>query len=104
MLPSGLTLHRQEPLPLSKKILILALLSWKTLKKCLLFDAVISSQSEPFPGWVDNFNGPLALLAAGSKGFLRISFGDPDIIQDLVPVDFCIQLLLIAAWYQAVSG
>jgi fatty acyl-CoA reductase len=59
---------------------------------------------EPFPGWVDNFNGPVGLLIAGGKGFLRKSFGDPNVISDYMPVDVCIKFMLIASWYKAVYG
>lgn len=29
---------------------------------------VISTLSEPMPGWIDNFNGPVGLLVASGKG------------------------------------
>jgi fatty acyl-CoA reductase len=59
---------------------------------------------EPFPGWVDNFNGPAGIMVAGGKGILRISYADPNAIADYVPVDVCTKFMLIAAWYKAVSG
>jgi fatty acyl-CoA reductase len=31
-----------------------------------------ASVSEPFPGWIDNFNGPTGLFQAQSMGILRL--------------------------------
>jgi hypothetical protein len=73
-------------------------------QKHLLFDAVISSLYEPFPGWVDNFNGPVGLMIAGGKGFLRTSYADPKARGDYMPVDVCIQFMIIASWYKSVCG
>jgi fatty acyl-CoA reductase len=70
---------------------------------CFLFYAVISTLSEPFPGWVDNFNGPVGLMVAGGKGLIRTAFSDPNITSDYVPVDVCIQFMLLAAWCKAVG-
>jgi len=68
-----------------------------------LFHAVISTWTEPFPGWIDNFNGPFGLMIAGGKGFLRTAFADPNVEPDYIPVDICIQFLLLATWYKAVG-
>jgi fatty acyl-CoA reductase len=70
---------------------------------CLLFDAVISTMVEPFPGWIDNFNGPVGLMVAGGKGFIRTALSDPNIVADYMPVDICIQFMLLAAWQKAIS-
>jgi len=68
-----------------------------------LFHAVASSWNEPFPGWVDNFNGPFGLLIAGGKGIVRTLFADPNAAPDYIPIDICIQFLLLAAWCKAVG-
>uniref|UniRef100_A0A1I8FAQ0 Fatty acyl-CoA reductase n=1 Tax=Macrostomum lignano TaxID=282301 RepID=A0A1I8FAQ0_9PLAT len=34
---------------------------------------------DPFPGWVDNFNGPTGLFAAVGKGMMRIMHGGPQL-------------------------
>jgi fatty acyl-CoA reductase len=80
------------------------MLSARIENKYLLFDTVTSSMTEPFPGWVDNFNGPVGLLIAGGKGFIRITYGDPNVIEDYMPVDVCIKVMLIAAWQKGVIG
>jgi fatty acyl-CoA reductase len=69
----------------------------------LLFYAVVSTLCEPFPGWIDNFNGPFGLMVAGFKGIFRKVFADPNATLDYVPVDLCIQFMLLAAWHKAVS-
>jgi fatty acyl-CoA reductase len=68
-----------------------------------LFYAVISTWTEPFPGWIDNFNGPVGLMIASGKGFVRTTFADPNTTADYVPIDTCIQFMLLAAWCKAVG-
>jgi fatty acyl-CoA reductase len=68
-----------------------------------LFDAVISSLTESFPGWTDNFNGPVGLMVATGKGFVRTTFADPNAKTDYIPVDMCIQFMILAAWWKAVG-
>jgi len=69
---------------------------------CHLFHAVISTWTEPFPGWTDNFNGPVSLMVGGSKSSVRTLFADPNTTADYVPIDMCIQFMLLAAWCKAV--
>ena len=66
-----------------------------------LFHAVIHSWTEPFPGWIDNFNGTVNLMVASGKGIVRTVFADPNIKPDYIPVDICIQFMLLAAWCKA---
>jgi hypothetical protein len=68
-----------------------------------LFCAVISTWTEPFSGWIDNFNGPVGLMVGIGKGFIRTVFGDPDATGDCIPADICIQFMLLAAWCKAVG-
>jgi fatty acyl-CoA reductase len=58
---------------------------------------------DPFPGWVDNFNGPVGLHVAVGKGIIRTAFADPNTKSDYFPVDLCIQYMLLVAWYKAVG-
>lgn len=62
---------------------------------------VISSMKEPFPGWIDNFNGPVGLLVGSGIGITRTMHCDPDNIADFTPVDICIKAMIIAAWKRA---
>jgi fatty acyl-CoA reductase len=68
-----------------------------------LFHAVTSTWNEPFPGWTDNFNGPIGLIVASGKGFYRTMLADPNAKIDFIPVDICIQFMLLAAWCKAVG-
>lgn len=62
---------------------------------------VISSMKEPFPGWIDNFNGPVGLLVGSGLGITRTMYCNPDNIADFTPVDICIKAMIIAAWKRA---
>uniref|UniRef100_A0A1A9WVE3 Fatty acyl-CoA reductase n=1 Tax=Glossina brevipalpis TaxID=37001 RepID=A0A1A9WVE3_9MUSC len=59
---------------------------------------VVSSIFEPVPGWIDNFNGPIGLLIACGLGILRTSHANPNVRADIVPVDVCVQGLILAAY------
>ncbi|XP_075898696.1 fatty acyl-CoA reductase 1 isoform X3 [Nelusetta ayraudi] len=58
-----------------------------------------ASWKEPFPGWIDNFNGPSGIFIAAGKGILRTMRAANDAVADLVPVDVVINMTLAAAWY-----
>lgn len=57
---------------------------------------------EPFPGWVDNLNGPSGLIIAAGKGLLRSIKATPMAVADLIPVDTVVNLTLAVGWYTAV--
>ncbi|XP_073831837.1 fatty acyl-CoA reductase wat-like [Musca autumnalis] len=59
---------------------------------------VISSYEEPMPGWVDNINGPIGMLVASGTGLMRTSYGNPNTVPDVIPVDMCATSLLVAAF------
>ncbi|XP_072341422.1 fatty acyl-CoA reductase 1 isoform X3 [Scyliorhinus torazame] len=60
-----------------------------------------ASWQEPFPGWIDNFNGPSGLFIAAGKGILRTMRATNDAVADLIPVDVVVNLTLAAGWYTA---
>jgi fatty acyl-CoA reductase len=64
---------------------------------------VISTLNDPFPGWIDNFNGPVGLLIGGGKGVLRVVLAKPNAVQDYMPVDIAIKIMCVAAWEKARS-
>ncbi len=53
-----------------------------------------ASWREPFPGWIDNFNGPTALFAAIGKGILRTMLGNFNSTADIIPVDIPVNLMV----------
>lgn len=58
-----------------------------------------ASWREPFPGWIDNFNGPTALFAAIGKGILRTMIGEFNCTADIIPVDIPVNMMIVAGWY-----
>lgn len=61
-----------------------------------------ASWKEPFPGWIDNFNGPSGLFIAAGKGILRTMRASNNAVADLIPVDVVVNATLASAWYSAV--
>jgi fatty acyl-CoA reductase len=70
----------------------------------LFSSTVISTLNDPFPGWVENFNGPVGILVGAGKGVLRVVFGRPNAVMDYMPVDIAVKIMCIAAWEKARSG
>ncbi|XP_076114354.1 fatty acyl-CoA reductase 1-like isoform X1 [Mytilus galloprovincialis] len=61
-----------------------------------------ASWKEPFPGWIDNFNGPSGLYVAAGKGILRYMNCDAMGVADIIPVDIPVNMMITMAWYTAV--
>ncbi|XP_045770103.1 putative fatty acyl-CoA reductase CG5065 [Maniola jurtina] len=64
---------------------------------------VISSLRHPYPGWIENLNGPSGVVAAAGKGLLHVFCRKPNARADLLPVDIAIDTLLAVAWETAVD-
>nr|XP_023018626.1 putative fatty acyl-CoA reductase CG5065 [Leptinotarsa decemlineata] len=56
---------------------------------------------EPVVGWIDNFNGPVALNIAAAKGIMNTSYCDMNVRQDYVYVDNLVKAMLVASWKMA---
>ncbi|PSN51392.1 hypothetical protein C0J52_04435, partial [Blattella germanica] len=52
----------------------------------------------PSCGWIDNYNGPTALMLYILKGILRVMHIDEQAIADLVPCDMTVNALIACAW------
>uniref|UniRef100_A0A0A9WQG7 Fatty acyl-CoA reductase n=1 Tax=Lygus hesperus TaxID=30085 RepID=A0A0A9WQG7_LYGHE len=59
---------------------------------------VIPTWLEPLQGWTDNINGPTGLLIGAGKGVIRTMYCDNTGYADYMPVDICINALLLAMW------
>lgn len=59
---------------------------------------VTSSAKEPLVGWIDNLYGPTGVVAGAGTGVLRTMHCDRNMNANLVPVDFCVNALIAAAW------
>lgn len=58
----------------------------------------------PIPGWQDNLNGPGGMYIAAAHGMLRVMRGDNWAISDIVPVDYCANIILAIAWRLGTSS
>ncbi|XP_014251355.1 putative fatty acyl-CoA reductase CG5065 isoform X2 [Cimex lectularius] len=65
---------------------------------------VIPTWLEPIPGWTDNINGPTGLLIGAGKGVIRTMYCDNSGYADYMPVDICVNGILIALLNYAVFG
>uniref|UniRef100_A0A8D0H5B4 Fatty acyl-CoA reductase n=1 Tax=Sphenodon punctatus TaxID=8508 RepID=A0A8D0H5B4_SPHPU len=61
-----------------------------------------ASWHEPFPGWIDNYNGTSGIFIAAGKGILQTIKANIDAVADIIPVDVVINITLAAGWYTAV--
>lgn len=59
---------------------------------------MISTYREPLPGWTDNLNGPTGLCMWTVKGFIHTIWGDASKRANLVPVDYCVNAMIVAAY------
>lgn len=55
-----------------------------------------SSIAEPEPGWLDGFRMADPIIVGYGKGRLKDFPGDPDVIVDLIPVDYVVNAILAA--------
>ncbi|XP_006624031.1 putative fatty acyl-CoA reductase CG5065 isoform X1 [Apis dorsata] len=64
---------------------------------------VTSTINDPMPGWLDNFNGPVAMMIGGAKGILRIIRLEANACADFLPVDLAIKIMIAAAWKRGLN-
>jgi alcohol-forming fatty acyl-CoA reductase len=56
---------------------------------------VLPSYEEPVSGWVDSLNGLAGVILAAGKGVLRSMLADPEGKIEVIPVDLCINAMLL---------
>lgn len=67
-----------------------------------MFDTTVTpTVEEPFPGWVDNFNGPVAVIVAICTGIHRILKTTLDSYLDYQPVDVVVKSIILSTWKEA---
>uniref|UniRef100_A0A182PIA4 Fatty acyl-CoA reductase n=1 Tax=Anopheles epiroticus TaxID=199890 RepID=A0A182PIA4_9DIPT len=59
---------------------------------------VLSTYREPIAGWTDNLNGPAGLCLWTVKGYVRVIHGNGSKRANLVPVDYCVNAMLVACF------
>ncbi|XP_049522439.1 fatty acyl-CoA reductase 1-like [Dermacentor silvarum] len=62
---------------------------------------VTASWREPFPGWIDNYNGCTGIVVSIGMGLLRSLLLSKDCVADLIPVDVVANTLICVAWQLA---
>lgn len=68
---------------------------------CLFRPSVITNAMlEPLPGWIDSFNGPCGLTIACGIGIQRTMFFKEDPYVNMVPVDVCVNGIIVSAYLQ----
>lgn len=62
---------------------------------------VISTEKEPVPGWIDNFNGPVGIVIGGGTGLLRSIMGTGEEVLNCISVDIAIKGMIVSSWISA---
>jgi len=52
---------------------------------------------------VDNLNGPTGFISGVGKGFLRCFYINSDLVGDIIPVEYPINLMIAVAWHTALE-
>ncbi|KAI9564153.1 hypothetical protein GHT06_007891 [Daphnia sinensis] len=65
---------------------------------------VTAAEHEPLPGWVDNLNGPTGFVSGVGKGFIRTFKINSQLVGDIVPVDYPINLMIAVGWHTAIQN
>ncbi|CAH0715880.1 unnamed protein product, partial [Brenthis ino] len=62
---------------------------------------VISTASEPVPGWIDNIYGPTGVIAGAGVGLIHTLHFNIQTKTDVVPGDYVVNGIIAAAWKTA---
>ncbi|CAL1295661.1 unnamed protein product [Larinioides sclopetarius] len=60
---------------------------------------ITAAVKEPFPGWIDNYNGPSGFIAMSVKGVLKTLLVGDGVYADWIPVDVVANTLIAAAYF-----
>lgn len=66
-----------------------------------LFLTVLSTVTDPVPGWIESWNGPTGIVSAASKGVYNSFFCHRWAVVDMIPADIVVNVLICAAWATA---
>lgn len=59
---------------------------------------MIATYREPVPGWINNFYGPTGVVMGAAIGLLRTLHCKSELIADIIPADYVINNIIVAAW------
>ena len=62
------------------------------------FFIVLSTVSDPVPGWIESWNGPTGIVSAACKGVYNSFYCHRWAYVDMIPADIVVNLLICAAW------
>uniref|UniRef100_A0A336LKC5 Fatty acyl-CoA reductase n=1 Tax=Culicoides sonorensis TaxID=179676 RepID=A0A336LKC5_CULSO len=65
---------------------------------------VMPTADEPVPGWINNYYGPIGIVYGVCLGVLHVFYVDGTKKAQLVPVDYCVNALLVSAWDRSKRG
>ncbi|GLV38346.1 waterproof [Carabus blaptoides fortunei] len=60
--------------------------------------AIVRPSIKPIVGWINNYYGIVGVTLGSAIGLIHTLPCDPDVIVDLVPADYCVNMILAAAW------
>lgn len=58
----------------------------------------MSTYKEPFPGWLDAYQGLNVAISQVGRGLIHVLYADPSAKCDFVPADFASNALIASAW------
>ncbi|XP_065225972.1 putative fatty acyl-CoA reductase CG5065 [Planococcus citri] len=62
---------------------------------------ILSTVTDPVPGWIESWNGPTGIVSAASKGVYNSFFCHRWAVVDMIPADIVVNVLICAAWATA---
>ncbi|XP_046742043.1 fatty acyl-CoA reductase wat-like [Diprion similis] len=73
--------------------------SCHTLPVCMVRPSiVIATAKEPVPGWINNVYGATGIVLAVAVGLLHTLHCDPELVADMIPADYVVNTIIVAAW------
>ncbi|XP_033204452.1 fatty acyl-CoA reductase 1-like isoform X3 [Bombus vancouverensis nearcticus] len=60
---------------------------------------ICCSLKEPCPGWLVSFAGQSGIFMNIGNGIAKVLLGKADVISDVVPIDYVVDVIMCAAWH-----